>query len=233
MSYGTYYELLRRLDSAKDIEAVNYHYSRVFFQDSALAKNFVDALMEKKERVDLSADVDLEARVVGKRNSLVLVRGLGAALERSESAFEVISNLILRYTGSGSQDELKTSGRRRRSGSGTAVVKRKDRRKEKSETREGSAAGGSEHSPKDQETEGGESPLEAEGEVEMHFSEYILKEEVDTCRTMIAHAASAFSLEEDEAEKKLHDWAEKNAAAGKIEYDKEYMDGEGLVSLKL
>jgi hypothetical protein len=230
MSYATYYDLLMELDF-RNVEPINYHYTRVFFQNTATAQEFVDALLSRKRELELSSDTELEAKVVGKKNSLVIVKGLGSVLERSRASFDMLEGLLRRYTGAagaGDDQTLQVSADRKKEGGEAQSSQEAGGRRLKRRTPKSAAPSGA---GEPSATESDLDPLLAEGEVEESFAKYILAEEVDTLKTMAKHASDQFDLPEQEARGLLIEWAEKNAAKEVLEYDENAYEGDGLIRL--
>lgn len=219
-----YSQLLQELNY-KNIEVVIHKYTRVFFQDSGLAKDLVDEINSKKGNINAKFDTEIDAYVMGKNNSLVMVEDLGSLLERSPDDFELIKRIILKYitdAPSGTAKEvlkIETSSRPQKGKKGSVVVRRKE---EKS-------------SPKPSETEsesndGAIGNLTFDTDIELWIAKYLNKEEIETCNTLIKHLTKQFGISEEDASRHIDVWAKKNEANGSLEYDPDYEDGEGMIT---
>lgn len=225
MSLKVYNKLLQEL-GVKNVEVSAYEYARVFFPNSALANELVAQINAEASKINSNLNLKIKAYVMGKNASLVMIEDLGSLLERSPEIFASVKNIILKYTA-----DIKD-------GSAKAVLKVKERespsvpKKETVVVKRPEPKSAPETKPKEAKVEangkGSVGDIAFDGEKEKYLSSYIAKEEVETGKTLVDHLVENFKIKEDEAKKTIDTWAKRNA--GKIEYDANYENGQGLVS---
>jgi len=206
-------------------EVIAYDYARSFFQNSSLPQELVEQITEMKQSIKNETGVKIDAYRVGRNDSIVMIVGMGSLLERSPEAFETIRGIIRRYVSSEIlEGSAKTILRTKQKSSAptkeksSVVVKRRETPKPK--TKEKKSLG----------DKGDMEGIVFEGEIEMSFTKFIVEEDTEVCPTMIEHAVENFSISEEEAKEKLIAWAQKNVDIGSLEYDADYMDGEGIIN---
>jgi len=238
MSVKTYYGLINDL-AFPNVELVNYHYTRVLYPDSAMADDFITKFNGVKEQIRLSTDVEITAEAVGRWKAIVLIEGLGALYERNIESFEMIKNLIRRYSSTepadGSvKDVLKVTGRRtQRAPAKKTPARTTQAPKPAPAPKKAPAKTAPTKTPATTKSDGtGDiDGITFADDIERGFTDIIVEEEVETCITMITRAVEQFSLSEEDAKTKLDVWAKKNVATKKLGYDPNYGNGEGLIRI--
>lgn len=240
MSLKTYYELLNDL-AFPEVELSNMEYARVFLDDSAMAQDFVNKINEMKDALSRAADVEIGAEIVGRHNSIVMISGIGHLYERSSESYQMVKDLISRYISG--QDEggsmkqiLKVSPRRKtknsQSDQDTAPKETEPKPRTVTKTKKPSTKPKQDTpKPKSDQPKRNIDGLVYDDDIEQLFTEIIVREEVETCNTLITRAVEEFGMGEGEAREKMESWLEKNSGNDKLEYEPEFGDGEGLIRM--